>query len=139
MTTLTLLRGLPGSGKSTLAKKMKSFAMEHFEADMFFMKDGVYRFDPNQLADAHDWCRSETEECLYHGKDVIVSNTFTTMREMKPYIEMANRYKATVAIYLCQGQFGSIHNVPDEAMQRMKARFVYDISPLFNKVETHES
>ena len=39
---LYIVRGIPGSGKSTFAK---SLGGTHFEADMFFMKDGEYKFD----------------------------------------------------------------------------------------------
>ncbi len=46
MKELFLLRGLPGSGKSTLAKSLSD---SHIEADMFFMKDGEYKFDGSKI------------------------------------------------------------------------------------------
>ena len=45
-------------GKSTLAKRVCN---QHIEADMFFMKDGEYKFDPTKLKQAHEWCREKTE------------------------------------------------------------------------------
>ena len=42
MKELILLRELPGAGKSTLAKRVCN---QHIEADMFFMKDGEYKFE----------------------------------------------------------------------------------------------
>jgi Tfp pilus assembly pilus retraction ATPase PilT len=39
---LYLVRGIPGSGKSTFAKTLSG---EYYEADMFFMVDGEYKFD----------------------------------------------------------------------------------------------
>lgn len=39
---LVLIRGLPGSGKSTMAKVLAQVGYEHYEADMFFERDGVY-------------------------------------------------------------------------------------------------
>jgi energy-coupling factor transporter ATP-binding protein EcfA2 len=42
MKELLLLRGCSGSGKSTLAKSLGGV---HYEADMFFVEDGEYRFD----------------------------------------------------------------------------------------------
>lgn len=51
MQTLTLIRGLPGAGKSTLASELVSREpnTKHFEADMFFVEDGMYRFDKSKL------------------------------------------------------------------------------------------
>ncbi len=45
-TNLILIRGLPGSGKTTFAKELAStFGVKHYEADMFFEVDGVYKFN----------------------------------------------------------------------------------------------
>lgn len=52
---IVLVRGLPGSGKSTLAKGMSGYG--HFEADMFFEVDGLYRYDPERARVAHTDCR----------------------------------------------------------------------------------
>jgi len=77
MSKLILIRGLSGSGKSTLAKQMKGVV--HFEADMFFMKDGKYCYEPSRIKDAHAWCQSKTLRALRSGKDTVVSNTFTCL------------------------------------------------------------
>lgn len=47
MTDLFIIRGLPGSGKSMFARTIASSMDDtvHFEADMFFERDGEYRFD----------------------------------------------------------------------------------------------
>ena len=80
MKELILLRGLPGNGKSTFAKVIGG---THYEADMYFMEDGIYNFDPSGLKDAHAWCRNSTETAMRRGEDkVIVSNTFTQEWEM---------------------------------------------------------
>jgi hypothetical protein len=103
----------------------------HLEADMYFMNNGVYKFDMNMLGEAHDWCRHEADYQLDAGKAVIVSNTFTTTRELAPYFHVAKMNNVVPQVILCQGNFGSIHNVPDEALDRMRQRFCYDISSLF--------
>jgi len=125
--TLTIIRGLPGSGKSTLAKNLvnSDAYTEYFEADMYFIsEDGTYEFDINHIADAHDWCRDEVYVALLAGENVIVSNTFTTMKELRPYFEVSLEITGKLPnVILCQGQFGSIHNVPAETMKRMKDRF----------------
>jgi len=50
--SLVIIRGCSGSGKSTLAKLLGS-NFKHFEADMYFMKNGVYQFDGTKLGAAH--------------------------------------------------------------------------------------
>ena len=99
MKELFLLRGLPGSGKSTLAKSLGGF---HVEADMFFMKDGEYRFDGSKLKDAHEWCQNEVNLAmiLNHttgaNNKIVVSNTFTQEWEMKAYTDLAESYDYNV-------------------------------------------
>ena len=94
MKQLFLLRGLPGSGKSTLAKTLGG---RHFEADMFFVKDGEYKFDVNYLKMAHEWCQTMVWGNMKDQTDtIVVSNTFTQEWEMKPYYEMAERFGDTV-------------------------------------------
>ena len=59
--TLYIIRGIPGSGKSTLAKKLVGDD-NYFEADMYFLQDGIYEFDITKIKDAHDWCYNKIEE-----------------------------------------------------------------------------
>lgn len=125
---LILVRGMPGSGKSTLAKQLSG---THLEADMYFMKDGEYQFDVNKLRDAHEWCQTETRLHLRQGFDVVVSNTFTTIKELRPYFEIASEFDIVPNVIVAQGEFGSVHAVPEETLARMRARFAYDISELY--------
>lgn len=128
MQTLTLIRGLPGSGKSTLAEAMADQANTiHFEADMFFMVSGKYAFDKTKLHQAHQWCFTKAGEYLYHAMNVVVSNTFTTQKECQPYIDLAKRMGVHLQIITVQGDYGSIHDVPDETIQKMKQRFQWEI------------
>lgn len=128
---LILVRGLPGSGKSTFAKSLVGF--NHFEADQYFYKDGVYKFDINYLCDAHERCQALTDEYLTAGQDVVVSNTFTTKKELVVYFEIAKKHGIILSVVLMQNNWGSIHGVPEETLQKMKNRFCYDISDLFEK------
>jgi len=130
MATLTLIRGLPGSGKSTLAKKLASQTCmdRHYEADMYFLNENdEYCFDPKKLPDAHMWCREQVYDALLEGRNVYVSNTFTTKKELQPYIDIAKSLRIVPNIILMQGQYGSIHDIPDHTIARMKERFEYDI------------
>lgn len=130
---LTIIRGLPGSGKSTLAKELvfgKANSV-FFEADQFFMKDGVYAWDPKFIAHAHTWCQNQVEESLFYKMDVIVSNTFTTTKEIRPYLEINRDLQLPRPnVILCQNKYKSVHGVPDEVLTKMAARFQFDIEPL---------
>ncbi len=123
MNKLIIIRGLPGSGKSTLARSYLSKNYNYFEADMYFMRhDGVYDFNPKLLKNAHEWCFDKVTEGL-HFYSICVSNTFTTYKEMKPYIDYAKEHGHEIEIITCTGEYQNIHNVPQETLKRMKDRF----------------
>jgi len=120
---LTLIRGLPGSGKSTIAKMMvddNPLSTIHFEADMFFVKDGEYKFDPTKLKNAHLMCQNQARYHLGNDKNVVIANTFTMVAEMQPYLDMDY---ASIEIIHCTGKYDSIHNVPEHTIQQMKDRW----------------
>jgi predicted kinase len=123
MKELILLRGLPGSGKSSLAK---SFGGMHIEADMFFMKDGEYKFDATKLRYAHEWCQNVVEAWMDEGEElIVVSNTFTQEWEMDYYYTLAKEAGYIVHSVIVENRHGSknIHNVPEEKLEQMKNRF----------------
>ena len=118
---LTIIRGLPGSGKSTLAKSMGCL---HIEADMFHIKGGVYCFSKGKVRNAHAECLHVVRSALFMGCDVAVSNTFTTLSEFEPYIKYAIDYGYTdIRVIRCTGNYGSVHNVPQNILDAMAARF----------------
>ncbi len=123
MKELFLLRGLPGSGKSTLAK---SLGGKHFESDMYFIKDGEYKFEPTKLKDAHEWCRSSVGGLMINEEPrLIVSNTFTREWEMEAYYRLAERYGYRVYSLIVENRHEGIneHGVPEEKLEQMKERF----------------
>lgn len=118
MPKLTLIRGLPGSGKSTLAKTYDAY---HVEADEYFIDfQGYYEFDAAKLGLAHKWCLNVATEWLKQGYDVVVSNTFTTMKELKPYLAL----DADITVVDVLTQYDTVHNVPIKTIDKMKARWV---------------
>jgi len=127
MTTkkLYIIRGIPGSGKTTMANEMiaKNPKLKHFEADMFFEKDGQYKFNPGKIKDAHQWCQKEVRSALREGFSVIVSNTFTKIWEMVAYIQMAKENGASVRVLTLDGGYQNVHGVPKEKVQEMRDRF----------------
>jgi hypothetical protein len=62
-----------------------------------------------------------------------VSNTFTMLNELRPYFEGAKEYGIIPTVITMNGNFGSIHGVPEAKMQAMRDRFCHDISPLFEE------
>jgi predicted kinase len=117
---LHIIRGLPGSGKTTFAKTLGCF---HVETDMFFVQNGVYVYDPKKIAAAHQWCKNTVMQAMRTGMgDVAVSNTFTQIWEMEPYIDMcieSSRFK----VYHCYGKWNNIHGVPTDVLQKMEERW----------------
>lgn len=128
---LIIVRGIPGSGKSTFAK---SLGIPHFEADQYFVgDDGVYRFDFAKLGAAHSWCREQVAKTLFNGESVVVSNTSTTLKELRPYFEVGLEHGIVPTVLTMNGNFGSIHGVPEDKMSAMRDRFAHDVSPLFKE------
>ncbi len=128
MKTLVLTRGVSGSGKSTTAKL---FGGIHIEADQYFIREnGEYKFDPAQLRHAHNYCQTQTEAWMRSTSNqvntdvIVVSNTFTEEWEMKPYLEMAERYGYRVVSLIVENRHGGIneHGVPEEKLEQMEAR-----------------
>lgn len=121
--TVYLIRGLPGSGKSTLAQRIAPSAW--FEADQFFLQpDGAYAFDPAKLGDAHAACQEGVWKAMQQHLPVIaVSNTFTQRWEVEPYRVLARLQGYTVVEMTMNSAFGSTHGVPQETIDKMKARW----------------
>lgn len=127
--TLTIVRGLPGSGKTTLAhmlvtaRRAAGAWAELVEADDYFMRDGGYQFDPSQLPAAHMDCQHRTRQYLEMGAHVYVANTFTKRWEYQWYLDVATELGLPVQVVEVHSNFGSVHNVPEETLTRMRNRW----------------
>lgn len=127
---LILICGLPGSGKTTLAgslltgynKADNNRQWRWYENDMYFEQTGPYKYDPDKMDEAWTWCQDSTRRSLDAGYSVIVSNTFTTYMELSPYYIMTQDRPITPQVIVCYGDFGSIHNVPNQVVSRMRER-----------------
>ena len=144
MRELIIVRGIPGSGKSTLAKRLlATYAVGvlhtntpayHYEADQFFTDDdGNYNWDGMKIGEAHAWCQERCFTRLAEGATVIVSNTFTTKKEMQVYFSMIQEYGQNPTVILAQSNFGSVHGVPEQVLINMKNRFLFNLDDLFVK------
>lgn len=131
MSKLILIRGLPGSGKSTMARDMVRKADHiafHFETDMYFVRpDGYYDFNPKLLNQAHMWCQDKVSGrmswCDKGDEVIVVSNTFSQVWEMVPYLKMAEDFGWEVEIITATGNYKNVHGVPDHVIQRMRDRW----------------
>jgi len=124
MNKLILIRGLPGSGKTTLAETWAdNMAAVHLEADHYFEVGDMYFFNAAYLSDAHRRCHRMTEEAMKLLEDVVVSNTFTRIWEMKSYFTLAAAYGYDIRVVRCMSEYTSIHNVPPEKLVQMEERF----------------
>jgi predicted kinase len=125
MATLYIIRGISGSGKTTLAVNMAAKLKCHYwEADMFFCdEDGRYKFDATQLPKAHEWCFDWSVKSLVNGHDVIVSNTFTRLWEMRNYVDFALERGHKVRIITCTGRYQNVHGLTEEMVAKQEARF----------------
>jgi predicted kinase len=120
---LFLLRGLPGAGKTSLANSIGGI---HYEADMYFTRDGEYKFDPAKLPSAHGWCLGRTEAAMIAEESkIVVSNTFTQEWEMKKYYDLAELHGYRVFSLVVENRHGGVneHNVPEDKLDAMRKRF----------------
>ena len=126
MPNLILIRGVSGSGKSTLARLIIQSGGFHYEADQYFVNGtGEYLFDPDLLSVAHRWCQDSVKVIMATVReDIVVSNTFTTEKELKPYLDLAKEYGYTVTTVVVENRNNteSIHDVPQEIRQRQADR-----------------
>ena len=126
--TLIIVRGVPGSGKSTFAGKLKNYLEQHghagdaYESDSFFVKNGVYKFDPKLLYLAHKICYDKVFNNLAKdGVDFsIVANTFILKSDVKKYREHAEELGYDVIIYRMTNKFKDVHEVPEETLNKMR-------------------
>jgi predicted kinase len=102
-----------------MAKVLVQLDYEHFEADMFFERNSSYVFDGSRIKEAHAWCRQSAKQALDEGKRVVVSNTFTRLVEMEPYLSMAKKVRVIEAT----GRWQNTHDVPQETLQSMATRW----------------
>ncbi|KAK3851203.1 hypothetical protein Pcinc_042134 [Petrolisthes cinctipes] len=93
---MVVLKGLPGSGKSRIARKIAEIYKDTVicSADDFFIQDGVYKFDKDELKNAHETCQKKALEAAQRGRNIIViDNTNVRAWESKYYLKLAGQYQ----------------------------------------------
>lgn len=93
------MRGVPGSGKSTAAKKIldshvaEGLKCQVCSTDFYFMKDGTYQFDPQNLGRNHMKNQDRAWRLMREGCDVvIIDNTNIRARDYSPYVKLAKSH-----------------------------------------------
>lgn len=123
---LYLLRGVSGSGKTTLAKTLEAslYKATCVAADDFFYHNGEYKWERDRLRDAHAWCLGVVSDAMEIGsvKNIIVHNTFTADKQLRPYVELAEANDWNVTVLVVENRHGnsSVHDVPEETLERQR-------------------
>ena len=120
--TLFIVRGHPGSGKSTYARHLMEThpGAAHIENDEFFTDAaGRYAFDITRHEEAKTWCLDQTREALSKGRDTVVSNTFTTLKELQPYLDLGYRTQ----VVEMELNYTDTHQVPKDVIEAKKQAF----------------
>lgn len=124
---LYLLRGIPGCGKSTVAEAIIGNVGVHLEADMYhYDVEGNYNWKPENMGKAHEWCQLGCESAMKQEMSkIVISNTSTTEKELKPYYDLAEKYGYMVFSLIVENRHRgvNVHSVPAETLERMKNRF----------------
>ena len=121
---LIIVRGLPGSGKSTFAELLGTKAI--CCADDYFVRDGEYKWTPEKIKDAHQWCQRKCRRFMdARVERIVIANTSTQEWEMKTYYDLAKKHGYMVHSVIVENRHNgqNIHNVPEEALERMQNRF----------------
>lgn len=124
MKNLYIIRGLPGAGKSTLGDSIAGCYC--FAADDFFDTFYEGQFVPQKIKEAHQHCKYSVEDAMsMEAGTIAVTNTFTQEWEIKPYLDLAKEYDYTVFQIIVENinNTKSIHNVPEETVEKMRKRF----------------
>lgn len=124
--TIIVTRSVSGSGKSTLAALLCSrIGWVSVEADSYFYKDGVYKFDAAKLGAAHEDCRKRFTEFLFESavETIVVANTSTTEKEIEFYRQSSEAAGATFISLVLEKRHGgeNQHNVPLATLARQEA------------------
>jgi len=120
-----ILRGLPGCGKTTYVRANFPAALVVSADDYFVGTDGVYRFNPAGIGEAHGSCFRRFIAALQAGEElVVVDNTATMIAEIAPYFlgAQAYGYDAEIITLRCDPVVAAarnVHGVPEAVVMKM--------------------
>lgn len=129
---LFILRGVPGCGKSTVAEELAKGHQIGIIccADDYHMVNGEYKWKAENQGYAHKACQNKCEFLMKANTPrIIIANTNTSNKEMKPYSDMAETYGYTVFYLVVENRHGGkdTHNVPEDSLKAMANRLMDSI------------
>lgn len=121
---MVLVRGLPGSGKSTYSHvNFVSQGFKHLETDMFFIKNGVFKYEPGKYAQAVEWCQRRTIEAVSERLNIVISNHFLRHWELGFYLQLAEKNNYDVVVHTCYTQYAAKATYPQRLIDTMQTMF----------------
>ncbi len=127
---LIILKGIPGSGKTTAAETLFPGATAFAADDYFLDENKEYKFDPQKLGRAHEACVRNVDNSMSAGlTPIVVHNTTTTAREMRPYLDLASAKGYKVFSFVVENYHGgsNVHGVPMAKLEEMAKRLMGSI------------
>jgi len=128
-----IMRGLPGSGKSTLAITLAGEAGISLSTDDYFMKNGKYVYDRNQIRKAHQWNQQRALVQIQKGvTPIVIDNTNMTSWEPKFYVTHGLNHGYQIEIAEPQTEWAkdpvvcsekNSHGVPLDALYAMSSKY----------------
>ena len=125
-----IMRGVSGSGKSTKARELAGETGKIHSTDDYFMKDGVYNFDPRLLGRNHMRNFSAFQNSLNQGIPIVIcDNTNSRHWEYEKYVEAARNHGYEVEIVQMPhpdpvvAAKRNAHGVPETTIRRLLVRW----------------
>lgn len=126
-----IMHACPGAGKSFLAKSLaEKYGCEICSTDSYFVNPltGNYEFNFQKLGYNHKRNLEKAEYLMENGESVIIDNTNLQMRDVRPYVEIANDTGHQIIFAVPNNEWSNnpeecykrcTHNVPLDRIQAM--------------------
>ena len=126
---LFILRGVPGSGKSHVANALADSRYANAvicSADHYFTgADGIYRFDPTRLPEAHYDCFNNVRAAMSRRDDrIVIDNCNVEPAHFELYEELAAQFGYRVYHLVIERRHNGVnsHGVPADRVETLAAR-----------------